>query len=639
MNRWWVNISVTYKLCIGFGLVLALIIIITAISWNNAENQADRISKTADVALLEEALMELRIARLNYILSNGDEQQARAVQESLERFAARHREANDVFKTVADGRLLEQLGKQIDAYRDSLQQISNAYRVAGEARQQMLQQSRLLGQQLDEISKSVVNSSAADTATLTQLRTLIHFKDAWQAARFAVRDYVEKINAVGQQAVAAIDLARAEQRPLHDDLGSEQAQRTAQIMAAQDAYRAAFVSYESASNSIANEDKKFVDEGHEILRITQELIGNQLAMGDTENRAALTLQFSAALLALLAGGLAAWQITREIIRPLRETLLAVERIAGGDLSQELIINRKDEIGVLQQGIQRMGSTLRQLIGGIRDGVGHIAVAAEKLSAVTKQTSAGANSQRLETDQVATAVHEMSATVQEVARNAAAASQAASSADREAAEGDRVVNETISQIDRLAAEVNRSQDAMKHLQQESHKIGSVMDVIKSVAEQTNLLALNAAIEAARAGEAGRGFAVVADEVRGLAQRTQKSTEEIEDLVAALQRGTQQVAAIMNSSRGLTDSTVALTRKAGDSLGSITGTVSSIQAMNQQIAAAAEQQSAVAEEINRSVMNVRDISEQTALTSDDTAKASVELAGLGNQLHVMISHFRT
>ncbi|WP_370686826.1 MULTISPECIES: methyl-accepting chemotaxis protein [Pseudomonas] len=286
----------------------------------------------------------------------------------------------------------------------------------------------------------------------------------------------------------------------------------------------------------------------------------------------------------------------------------------------------------------MGVTLRELIGGIRDGVTQIASAAEELSAVTEETSAGVNSQKVETDQVATAMHEMTATVQEVARNAEEASQAAAAADGEAREGDKVVAEAIAQIERLASEVVRSTDAMSVLQQESQKIGSVMDVIKAVAEQTNLLALNAAIEAARAGEAGRGFAVVADEVRALAQRTQKSTEEIEGLVAGLQNGTQQVANVMNNSRSLTDSSVDLTRKAGVSLENITRTVSNIQSMNQQIAAAAEQQSAVAEEISRSIINVRDVSEQTAAASDETAASSVELARLGNQLQMMVSHFR-
>ncbi|WP_373874079.1 methyl-accepting chemotaxis protein [Pseudomonas tohonis] len=233
---------------------------------------------------------------------------------------------------------------------------------------------------------------------------------------------------------------------------------------------------------------------------------------------------------------------------------------------------------------------------------------------------------------------MAATVQEVAHNAEQASEAASSADRLSREGEVAVNEAVEQMDRLATEVGRSNEAVGRLKQESEKIGSVLDVIKSVAEQTNLLALNAAIEAARAGDAGRGFAVVADEVRGLAQRTQKSTEEIEELIAGLQSGTQQAASLMDTSRSLTESTVELTRRAGRRLGTIAQAVSTIQQMNQQIAAAAEQQGAVAEEINRSVINVRDISEQTASASEETAASSVELARLGNELQSMVSRFR-
>ncbi|WP_420848292.1 methyl-accepting chemotaxis protein [Pseudomonas saudimassiliensis] len=233
---------------------------------------------------------------------------------------------------------------------------------------------------------------------------------------------------------------------------------------------------------------------------------------------------------------------------------------------------------------------------------------------------------------------MSATVHDVARNAEQASLAATSANGEARNGDEVVNQAISQIERLADEVTRSTEAMEMLKQESSKIGTVMDVIKAVADQTNLLALNAAIEAARAGEAGRGFAVVADEVRSLAQRTQQSTEEIEALVAAVHSGTQQVASRLQSSHALAGSSVELTRTAGAALGSITDSVANIQSMNQQIAAAAEQQSAVAEEISRSVVNVRDVAEQSATGSDQTATSSIELARLGNELQVLVSRFR-
>ncbi|MFI8743281.1 methyl-accepting chemotaxis protein [Pseudomonas sp. SCT] len=286
----------------------------------------------------------------------------------------------------------------------------------------------------------------------------------------------------------------------------------------------------------------------------------------------------------------------------------------------------------------MGDTLRELIGGIRDSATQISSAAEELSVVTEQTSTGAQKQMAETDQVATAMHEMAATVQEVARNAELAAEAATHADGEARKGDHVVSEVIIQIERLAQEATRSNEAMNQLEQESNRIGSVMDVIKAVAEQTNLLALNAAIEAARAGEAGRGFAVVADEVRTLAQRTQQSTEEIEALVAGLQNGTQRVAASLSSSHSLAVSSVALTRKAGTSLGAINSGVSNIQSMNQQIAAAAEQQSAVAEEISRSVLSVRNVTEQSSTATQEIAKSSTELARLGNQLATTVSRFQ-
>ncbi|WP_407073214.1 methyl-accepting chemotaxis protein [Pseudomonas sp. CFBP 13715] len=286
----------------------------------------------------------------------------------------------------------------------------------------------------------------------------------------------------------------------------------------------------------------------------------------------------------------------------------------------------------------MTLSLRQLISGISDGVTQIASAAEQLSAVTAQTSVGVTSQKDETDCVATAMNQMTSTVMEVARNAEEASEAARHADQQARDGDKVVNDAIAQIERLAVEVENSTQAMGKLKLESDKIGGVLDVIKSVSQQTNLLALNAAIEAARAGEAGRGFAVVADEVRGLAQRTQESTEEIEVLIAALQSGTQQVVMTLDASRTLTDSSVELSRQAGDALGHITRPVSTIQTMNQQIAAAGEEQSSVAEQINRSVLNVRDVSEQTAASSEETAASSIELARLGVQLQEMVGKFR-
>jgi len=197
-------------------------------------------------------------------------------------------------------------------------------------------------------------------------------------------------------------------------------------------------------------------------------------------------------------------ITRQIVNPLQHTLQAVNRIARGDLTEHVAVTRRDELGQLQSGLQQMMLNLHELIDGIRSGVIQVASAAEQLSAVTEQTNSGISTQKAETDHVATAMNEMTATVHNVARNAEEASVAASAADQQASEGEQIVGEAIEQIQRLATELNQSADAVRYLQEQSDKIGGVLDVIKAVAQQTNLLALNAAIEAARAGEAGRGL---------------------------------------------------------------------------------------------------------------------------------------
>ncbi|WP_409519821.1 methyl-accepting chemotaxis protein [Pseudomonas sp. J452] len=236
------------------------------------------------------------------------------------------------------------------------------------------------------------------------------------------------------------------------------------------------------------------------------------------------------------------------------------------------------------------------------------------------------------------MQQMTATVQEVARHAETASDSAQQADQRARQGDGVIGQTIAHIESLTQEVRQSAEAIGQLQAETQNIGGVLDVIKAVAEQTNLLALNAAIEAARAGEQGRGFAVVADEVRALAVRTQSSTAEIEQLIGRLQSGAEQAVQLMDKSSNLAEQSRKDVHQAGQALRAITDAVSNIQQLNQQIATAAEQQSAVAMDISRSVTSIRDVAEQSASASEETAASSIDLARLGGELQVLVGQFR-
>ncbi|MDG6393513.1 methyl-accepting chemotaxis protein [Pseudomonas syringae pv. actinidiae] len=588
---------------------------------------------------LSNNLTNLRVARLQYMLTDGDETAAQNMQSKLDVFRTHQQSLLTQFTNPLN---LKPLGELADITRDyeaSLNRMRAAYQAGAKVRGEMATHAGAASQTIESLNTAVMQMDPSEPARFDQALLVNTARQDLLLVGNEVRGYTAKPDEKTEKAVfQLLDTAISHLDKLKSAFDAGNRERITQLETALRNYRASIDAFKVTTQTAGAVRKDLTTQGAAIVKLGEELYGIQMQLAKADTAKARNLQMGCVVLVMLFGILAAVIITRQITRPLRDTLAIVERIASGDLTHSAAITRRDELGVLQQGIQRMGATLRDLISGIRDGVTQIASAAEQLSAVTEQTSAGVNSQKVETDQVATAMHEMSATVHEVARNAEQASVAASDADKQAREGDKVVGEAIQQIERLAAEVVRSSDAMNVLEQDSDKIGKVMDVIKAVAEQTNLLALNAAIEAARAGEAGRGFAVVADEVRGLAQRTQQSTEEIEGLVAALQNGTRQVSGIMLGSRTLTDSSVELTRKAGTSLESITRTVSNIQAMNQQIAAAAEQQSSVADEISRSIVNVRDVSEQTAEASEETAASSVELARLGGQLQMMVSHFR-
>lgn len=639
MNTWFANLSVTRKLALGFGLVLALTLALAWAAWTGLGSVIQRSAWMSEITQLNTTLTNLRIARLQFMLAKGDAPSSERVLNNLAAYLQQQKKLLGSFTNPVNVKLLQEQDGYNQEYQRSLAGMRIAYAAAETARREVAGETQQLGELLSAMQRSVESLPEEDGGRFAQLQALTRTEAQLLRLQYLLERYDSAPDVQREQAlVDGIAAANASLDPLQQAFGVAQQDALRRIAGALDQYQETLQAFKLATSDIARTRQEMTAQQGEIVRISETLYQFQIDRMAIESQQARNLQIGATLLAMLFGVLAAWVITRQITRPLQDTLNAVQRIAEGDLTASVQVDRRDEMGQLQQGIQHMATTLRELIGGIRDGVGQIASAAEELSAVTEQTRAGANSQKSETDQVATAMHEMSATVQEVARNAEQASQAANEADGQARLGDQVVGEVIAQIERLAAEVSRSSEAMNGLQQESNKIGSVMDVIKAVAEQTNLLALNAAIEAARAGEAGRGFAVVADEVRGLAQRTQKSTEEIEALIAGLQNGTKQVAAAMRSSCSLTDSSVELTRKAGNSLGNITQAVSNIQSMNLQIAAAAEEQSAVAEEISRSILSVRDISEQTATASNETAASSAELARLGSQLQALVSRFR-
>lgn len=329
--------------------------------------------------------------------------------------------------------------------------------------------------------------------------------------------------------------------------------------------------------------------------------------------------------------------TKSIVAPLRDMLRVNDTIAKGDLRSVITVTGKDEFSDLMRATHVMQNNLRDTIKLIGDSSTQLASAAEEMNAVTEESSRGLLRQNNEIDQAATAVNQMTAAVDEVARNAAAASDAAKASDQSTRTGAARVTSTVDAIEKLSKTVQNTSADVERLAVQSKDISKVLEVIRTIAEQTNLLALNAAIEAARAGEQGRGFAVVADEVRALAHRTQTSTQEIEKMIGDILTGTAQATKAMSESCDQADGTLTIAHEAGAALTLIAKAINEINEMNLMIATASEQQAQVARSVDGNLMSIRDLSIQSATGANQTAAASSELSVLAADMNKLVARF--
>ncbi|CAN7567433.1 methyl-accepting chemotaxis protein [Pseudomonas sp. LjRoot71] len=643
------SFSTASKLASGFGIVLAFTALVAATGFLALRDVSARSALLERMSAINSQVMQIRRSEQDFVLS-GDKQHATRLYEQAQQIV----DASAALQALlpeAERAGLDQVAEAMTAYRSAFNRYveqSDNMRLSLEASTWLVVSASnsldLLKDGLAEDGVDLLKSSQGQQGgeSLMQAGQISQVHQLLLRALDQARVLLEQSRSSGeaiptriQEAVDAQALA-GELRDAMADPGY--AAVLAEVIGNVNSFNDRLGEYTGLLQQQKREYQNLVEQAGRILNLVDQAYARQKDGLHGQLQSSTWLIVVATALALLIGLLATLTITVLIVRPLKQVIEQARSIAEGDLSVQIEVQRGDEVGQLQTAMQTMSRNLRQMVGRLQGGVQQISAAAQSLSASTEQTRQGVNGQKVETDQVATAMSEMTATVHDVARNAEAAAASTEQADRRVSSGVAVVQQTIGRINQLANAMQTTTQSIERLSQDTQRIDAVLDVIKSVAEQTNLLALNAAIEAARAGEQGRGFAVVADEVRALARRTQQSTAEIEGLITTLREGTRRSVEDMRQSGSLVTQTVADASQTEGALAEIAAAVSQIFEMNQQIAAAAEQQTAVAEEISRSVTSIRDIADQSALAMDDSANSSSQLAGLGRELQGMAADFR-
>ncbi|MDB1123791.1 methyl-accepting chemotaxis protein [Vibrio algarum] len=645
------NLRLGSKIGLGFGLVLILLSVVLTMSifaLKKADNGiSDYRALARDTNLAGRLQANMLMVRMNvkdFLITKSDSD-LNQYQDYLSKMKGFLQQAVQEINNPERASHITEVRASIDTYEQSFNKVVDLIK-----KRDVVYSSVIVpqGEKMRDLIEEIIETAYQDEDTEAVYHAG-HVQDKMLVGRLFVMKYLQS-NTVEDYGIAIANMSDNLSKEIVDLNGNLQDSHRRDLLAQFNQAQKLYINGMKDINSLITQRNTLIEDSLNAIgpsvaanvedvklsiMTDQDTLGPQLK--ETTDRS-IQITIILSVIAIILGVVAAYLLTVNITRPIRKAVEAANQLSHGDLTINVGATSKDETGQLLDAVQNTATNLKQMMSTISMASVELASASEELAVVTEQTSEGIIQQESETEMVATAMNQMATTVHDVADNAAHAAEAANQADTKSKTGSAVVQQTIESINSLSNSVIDSSNKLSEVQQEVLNISTILDVIRGIADQTNLLALNAAIEAARAGEQGRGFAVVADEVRSLAARTQGSTSEIQTLIEQLQVGTENTVEQMDLGKLQAENCVKNAVEASSALDSITNAINVINDMNMQIASASEEQSSVAESINENVVNVKRIAEENAVAANQTRGSSTEIAQLAEQLNGLVSQFR-
>ncbi len=657
----WKDIKIAKKLYIGFGVVLGLTVAVALVSYNGFEQLSTAQADLEQANQMQMTVKDLAVARRDYMLK-GDQANADKVITLTDDLRKRVDNAKARFTDTEDKVAVQKIDKLTEQYEGIIKQFIAQTQAMEKANTAIAEE----GRAIDKSSKALRQDGATCQIIELSMRRaeknfLLRHEDAYSMENDQLTDSLIRL----------CERIRAQARSPQDR------ESAGTLLSDIRSYKQAFDSYVKTSGERVGTVKDMGPLAADLVSSIEDLAKAQVAQAGSARTSALTLMIFFSLTAIMGGIVVAFMIARGIARPVNAIARIAEDIAVGDIQHQIEINQKDEVGILADSFRKLidymkylanvseqmaandmtanvqaksdrdvlGNSFRTMVNNLStmirqlgENARELVSAATEIASSSEQMSKGAKDQSDQVTQVSTAVEEMTATILESSKNAGEATNASKNASETATGGGRIVNDTIQGMQKIAGVVRQSAESIAKLATSADQIGEIIGVIDDIADQTNLLALNAAIEAARAGEQGRGFAVVADEVRKLAERTGKATGEITEMIKGIQRETAEAVTGMEAGIQEVDKGRELADKAGNSLNDIVTMAQRVTDMITQMATATEEQSSAAEQISKNIEHIASVTRETASGAQQSAAAAEELNRQADGLQQMVAKFR-